>query len=165
MAEKPNKPQNPIPKVDRYSVKVDYQGKPDTSYLKELSEVEIKRLLTVIPETKGRYGSMAMKALERYERAKLATKHEYARLRLVASAGKETMSLSSDKDRESWVLTQQSYRDKQQEELDAMIEYKLAELRHTFLEDQFAGVRKQANLVEKQNDTQRQFGKYAQPEG
>lgn len=144
----------------KYNIEVNFSGAPDTSKMNKLSEEDVDRLLTVIPATKLAQGRQVLLAMDRRDQATEAYKKALAIARITASQEKEERGLGSDKDRESWALTQDSVINAKEEELQRILEVKLEEYKYQYLDDLFISARKQANKYEKALDAEMQSAKY-----
>lgn len=150
-------------KAPKYDITINFTGAPDTSKMNKLSEEDVDRLLTVIPETKLAQGRQVLLKLDERDKAAELFKHELAIARLTASMEKEERGLGSDKDREAWALTQENVIEAKAKELQAVLDVKLEEYKYQYLDDLFISARKQANKYEKAMDADMQVARYQRP--
>lgn len=144
----------------KYDITVNFTGAPDTSKMNKLSEEDVDRLLTVIPETKLAQGREVLIKMDARDKAAESYKHKVATARLTASMEKDERGLGSDKDREAWALTQPEVKEAKENELKAILDVKLEEYKYQYLEDLFISARKQANKYEKAMDADMQVARY-----
>lgn len=145
----------------KYDIQINFTGAPDTSKMNKLSEEDVDRLLTVIPETKLAQGRQVLLMLDERDKAAELYKRELAIARLTASMEKEERGLGSDKDREAWANTQDNVINAKAKELQAVLNVKLEEYKYQYLDDLFISARKQANKYEKELDANMQSARYS----
>lgn len=145
---------------EKFDVTINFENAPDTSKMNKLSEDDVDRLLTTIPPTKLAQARKVLVAMD--DRDTLIDNHKMAVAvaRLQAATMKEELSLGSDKDREAWTITQASVKKARREEMSGILEVKLQEYIHEYLEDMFISARKQANKYEKAIEADAQVAKY-----
>lgn len=147
-------------KDDKFPITVKFENAPDTSKMNKMSEEDVDRLLTTLPGTKLQQSRKILLAMDAKDEATEYYKNQLSLARLKASAKKEELGLGSDKDREAWANTQPPVIQAKQDELTAILEVKLQERIHEYLDDLFISARKQANKYEKQIDYDMQNAKY-----
>lgn len=145
-------------------VSVTFHDKPDSSTLKGFTEADVGRFLATLPRTKYEYGVEALNALDTWVEKKEARKRKDGELRMKAKAVQETEGLTSDGDRKAWVANHEEMKMALDEERQAEIDYKLADLKYTYLDDLFIAVRKASNRYEKMEADQARHEKYRQPD-
>ncbi len=145
---------------EKFDVTINFENAPDTSKMNKLSEDDVDRLLTTIPPTKLAQARKVLVAMD--DRDTLIDNHKMAVAvaRLQASTMKEELGLGSDKDREAWAITQASVKKARRQEMSGILEVKLQEYIHEYLEDMFISARKQANKYEKAIEADAQVAKY-----
>lgn len=117
--------------------------KIDWDQLPQFDNIQIRKLLAVLPDSIYKAGVLRDQAEEKLSRLKHDLKVERAKQRLVARAKKD---LTSNDDREAWVLTRDSVVKLENEIIVADGEYTAAGLKKERYENWFTSVRKIASM-------------------
>ena len=80
-----------------------------------------------------------------------------------AKAAQEAENLTSDGDRKAWVANHPEMKEALDSERNAEIDYKLADLKYTYLDDLFIAVRKASNRYEQMERDQNRSNRYEAP--
>lgn len=143
-------------------LQITFSDKPDVGSLEGFTEADIQRLLAVLPKTKMAYGEKAKQALQDYENAKSNSKQKRAVKHMEAMKQKEKLSNATD--RKQWVESQDEVIQTDIKEIQAKADYEMANIEYEYCDDLFTAVRKAANLIEKDQQMQRQAAKYGREE-
>lgn len=115
------------------------------------SEEDIRLHLTHDPDMIAEAGLFLAKLQRSYEYAKLDTSTILADLWKTCNQEKDSLGLSSAKDRECWVKTQPSYIKAQRQEIEWKYHLNRMQVIYERYQNLFTGSRKIANLIEKDN--------------
>ena len=124
------------------------------------SEEDIRFHLSHDPDMIAEAGLFLAKIQRAYEYAKTDSQVIMAELWRECNTKKETLGLSSAKDRESWVKTQPKYIEAIHQELEWKYRYNQMQVIYNRYENLFTGSRKIANLLEKDTANQYRIEKY-----
>lgn len=116
------------------------------------SEEDIRFHLSHDPDMIAEAGLFLAKLQRSYEYAKLDTSTILAELWKICNEEKESLGLSSAKDRECWVKTQPKYIKAQRQEIEWRYHLDRMKVIYDRYENLFTGSRKIANLIEKDNE-------------
>lgn len=126
------------------------------------SEEEVRFHLSHDPNMIAEAGLFLANIQRSYEYAKLDTQTILAEIWKECNQRKEELELSSAKDRESWVKTQPRYIEAQKQEIEWKYNVQRMNIVYDRYENLFTGVRKIANLLEKDNENVYRMEKYGQ---
>ena len=124
------------------------------------SEEDIRFHLSHDPDMIAEAGLFLAKLQRSYEYAKLDTATILAELWKICNEEKESLGLSSAKDRECWVKTQPKYVKAQRQEIEWKFHLNRMQVIYDRYVNLFAGSRKLANMIESYNDAQNAYSKY-----
>ena len=124
------------------------------------SEEDIRFHLSHDPDMIAEAGLFLAKLQRSYEYAKLDTATILAELWKICNEEKESLGLSSAKDRECWVKTQPKYIKAQRQEIEWKFHLNRMQVIYDRYVNLFAGSRKLANMIESYNDAQNAYSKY-----
>ena len=159
--------QKRIERLQKYVAKVEESQKVMLQAIQRgdfeaFSEEDVRFHLSHDPDMIAEAGLFLAKLQRSYEYAKLDTATILAELWKICNEEKESLGLSSAKDRESWVKTQPKYIKAQRQEIEWRYHLDRMKVIYDRYENLFAGSRKIANLIEKDNENNYRREKYGE---
>lgn len=159
--------QKRIDRLQKYVAKVEESQKVMLQAIQRgdfeaFSEEDVRFHLSHDPDMIAEAGLFLAKLQRSYEYAKLDTATILAELWKICNEEKESLGLSSAKDRESWVKTQPKYIKAQRQEIEWRYHLERMKVIYDRYENLFTGSRKIANLIEKDNENNYRRGKYGE---
>lgn len=159
--------QKRIERLQKYVAKVEESQKVMLQAIQRgdfeaFSEEDVRFHLSHDPDMIAEAGLFLAKLQRSYEYAKLDTATILAELWKICNEEKESLGLSSAKDRESWVKTQPKYIKAQRQEIEWRYHLDRMKVIYDRYENLFTGSRKIANLIEKDNENNYQREKYGE---
>lgn len=157
--------QKRIERLQKYVAKVEESQKVMLQAIQRgdfeaFSEEDVRFHLSHDPDMIAEAGLFLAKLQRSYEYAKLDTATILAELWKICNSEKESLGLSSAKDRESWVKTQPKYIKAQRQEIEWRYHLDRMKIIYDRYENLFTGSRKIANLIEKDNENNYRREKY-----
>jgi hypothetical protein len=157
--------QKRIERLQKYIAKVEESQKVMLQAIQRgdfeaFSEEDVRFHLSHDPDMIAEAGLFLAKLQRSYEYAKLDTATILAELWKICNSEKESLGLSSAKDRESWVKTQPKYIKAQRQEIEWRYHLDRMKIIYDRYENLFTGSRKIANLIEKDNENNYRREKY-----
>ena len=159
--------QKRIERLQKYVAKVEESQKVMLQAIQRgdfeaFSEEDVRFHLSHDPDMIAEAGLFLAKLQRSYEYAKLDTATILAELWKICNEEKESLGLSSAKDRESWVKTQPKYIKDQRQEIEWRYHLDRMKVIYDRYENLFTGSRKIANLIEKDNENNYRREKYGE---
>lgn len=159
--------QKRIERLQKYVAKVEESQKVMLQAIQRgdfeaFSEEDVRFHLSHDPDMIAETGLFLAKLQRSYEYAKLDTATILAELWKICNEEKESLGLSSAKDRESWVKTQPKYIKAQRQEIEWRYHLDRMKVIYDRYENLFTGSRKIANLIEKDNENNYRREKYGE---
>ena len=159
--------QKRIERLQKYVAKVEESQKVMLQAIQRgdfeaFSEEDVRFHLSHDPDMIAEAGLFLAKLQRSYEYAKLDTATILAELWKICNEEKESLGLSSAKDRESWVKTQPKYIKAQRQEIEWRYHLERMKVIYDRYENLFTGSRKIANLIEKDNENNYRREKYGE---
>lgn len=159
--------QKRIERLQKYVAKVEESQKVMLQAIQRgdfeaFSEGDVRFHLSHDPDMIAEAGLFLAKLQRSYEYAKLDTATILAELWKICNEEKESLGLSSAKDRESWVKTQPKYIKAQRQEIEWRYHLDRMKVIYDRYENLFTGSRKIANLIEKDNENNYRREKYGE---
>ena len=159
--------QKRIERLQKYVAKVEESQKVMLQAIQRgdfeaFSEEDVRFHLSHDPDMIAEAGLFLAKLQRSYEYAKLDTATILAELWKICNEEKESLGLSSAKDRESWVKTQPKYIKAQRQEIEWRYHLDRMKVIYDRYENLFTGSRKIANLIEKDNENNYRREKYGE---
>ena len=159
--------QKRIERLQKYVAKVEESQKVMLQAIQRgdfeaFSEEDVRFHLSHDPDMIAEAGLFLAKLQRSYEYAKLDTATILAELWKICNEEKESLGLSSAKDRESWVKTQLKYIKAQRQEIEWRYHLDRMKVIYDRYENLFTGSRKIANLIEKDNENNYRREKYGE---
>lgn len=159
--------QKRIERLQKYVAKVEESQKVMLQAIQRgdfeaFSEEDVRFHLSHDPNMIAEAGLFLAKLQRSYEYAKLDTATILAELWKICNSEKESLGLSSAKDRESWVKTQPKYIKAQRQEIEWKYHLDRMKIIYDRYENLFTGSRKIANLIEKDNENNYRREKYGE---
>ena len=159
--------QKRIERLQKYVAKVEESQKVMLQAIRRgdfeaFSEEDVRFHLSHDPDMIAEAGLFLAKLQRSYEYAKLDTATILAELWKICNEEKESLGLSSAKDRESWVKTQPKYIKAQRQEIEWRYHLDRMKVIYDRYENLFTGSRKIANLIEKDNENNYRREKYGE---
>ena len=159
--------QKRIERLQKYVAKVEESQKVMLQAIQRgdfeaFSEEDVRFHLSHDPDMIAEAGLFLAKLQRSYEYAKLDTATILAELWKICNEEKESLGLSSAKDRESWVKTQPKYIKAQRQEIEWRYHLDRMKIIYDRYENLFTGSRKIANLIEKDNENNYRREKYGE---
>ena len=159
--------QKRIERLQKYVAKVEESQKVMLQAIQRgdfeaFSEEDVRFHLSHDPDMIAEAGLFLAKLQRSYEYAKLDTATLLAELWKICNEEKESLGLSSAKDRESWVKTQPKYIKAQRQEIEWRYHLDRMKVIYDRYENLFTGSRKIANLIEKDNENNYRREKYGE---
>ncbi len=159
--------QKRIERLQKYVAKVEESQKVMLQAIQRgdfeaFSEEDVRFHLSHDPDMIAEAGLFMAKLQRSYEYAKLDTATILAELWKICNEEKESLGLSSAKDRESWVKTQPKYIKAQRQEIEWRYHLDRMKVIYDRYENLFTGSRKIANLIEKDNENNYRREKYGE---
>ena len=159
--------QKRIERLQKYVAKVEESQKEMLQAIQRgdfeaFSEEDVRFHLSHDPDMIAEAGLFLAKLQRSYEYAKLDTATILAELWKICNSEKESLGLSSAKDRESWVKTQPKYIKAQRQEIEWKYHLDRMKIIYDRYENLFTGSRKIANLIEKDNENNYRREKYGE---
>ena len=159
--------QKRIERLQKYVAKVEESQKVMLQAIQRgdfeaFSEEDVRFHLSHDPDMIAEAGLFLAKLQRSYEYAKLDTATILAELWKICNEEKDSLGLSSAKDRESWVKTQPKYIKAQRQEIEWRYHLDRMKVIYDRYENLFTGSRKIANLIEKDNENNYRREKYGE---
>ena len=159
--------QKRIERLQKYVAKVEESQKVMLQAIQRgdfeaFSEEDVRFHLSHDPDMIAEAGLFLAKLQRSYEYAKLDAATILAELWKICNEEKESLGLSSAKDRESWVKTQPKYIKAQRQEIEWRYHLERMKVIYDRYENLFTGSRKIANLIEKDNENNYRREKYGE---
>lgn len=159
--------QKRIERLQKYVAKVEQSQKEMLQAIQRgdfeaFSEEDVRFHLSHDPDMIAEAGLFLAKLQRSYEYAKLDTSTILAELWKICNSEKESLGLSSAKDRESWVKTQPKFIKAQRQEIEWKYHLDRMKIIYDRYENLFTGSRKIANLIEKDNENNYRREKYGE---
>lgn len=159
--------QKRIERLQKYVAKVEESQKVMLQAIQRgdfeaFSEEDVRFHLSHDPDMIAEAGLFLAKLQRSYEYAKLDTATILAELWKICNEEKESLGLSSAKDRESWVKTQPKYIKAQRQEIEWRYHLERMKVIYDRYENLFVGSRKIASLIEKDNENNYRREKYGE---
>ena len=159
--------QKRIERLQKYVAKVEESQKIMLQAIQRgdfeaFSEEDVRFHLSHDPDMIAEAGLFLAKLQRSYEYAKLDTATILAELWKICNEEKDSLGLSSAKDRESWVKTQPKYIKAQRQEIEWRYHLERMKVIYDRYENLFTGSRKIANLIEKDNENNYRREKYGE---
>lgn len=159
--------QKRIERLQKYVAKVEESQKVMLQAIQRgdfeaFSEEDVRFHLSHDPDMIAEAGLFLAKLQRSYEYAKLDTATILAELWKICNEEKDSLGLSSAKDRESWVKTQPKYIKAQRQEIEWRYHLERMKVIYDRYENLFTGSRKIANLIEKDNENNYRREKYGE---
>ena len=159
--------QKRIERLQKYVAKVEESQKVMLQAIQRgdfeaFSEEDVRFHLSHDPDMIAEAGLFLAKLQRSYEYAKLDTATILAELWKICNEEKESLGLSSAKDRESWVKTQPKYIKAQRQEIEWRYHLDRMKVIYDRYEHLFTGSRKIATLIEKDNENNYRREKYGE---
>ena len=157
--------QKRIERLQKYVAKVEESQKVMLQAIQRgdfeaFSEEDVRFHLSHDPDMIAEAGLFLAKLQRSYEYAKLDTATILAELWKICNEEKESLGLSSAKDRESWVKTQPKYIKAQRHEIEWRYHLNRMQIIYDRYVNLFAGSRKLANMLQSYMDVQNNYTKY-----
>lgn len=157
--------QKRIERLQKYVAKVEESQKVMLQAIQRgdfeaFSEEDVRFHLSHDPDMIAEAGLFLAKLQRSYEYAKLDTATILAELWKICNSEKESLGLSSAKDRESWVKTQPKYIKAQRQEIEWRYHLNRMQIIYDRYVNLFAGSRKLANMLQSYMDVQNNYTKY-----
>lgn len=146
-----------VEKLQRYVNKVESALKAisqeaQNNSFESFSEDDVRFHLSHDPNMIADAGLFLAEIQRRYEYAKTDTQTILAEIWNECNQRREELGLSNAKDRECWVKTQPRYVEAQKQEIEWKYNLNRMQVIYDRYENMFTGVRKIANLLEKDNE-------------
>lgn len=159
--------QKRIERLQKYVAKVEQSQKEMLQAIQRgdfeaFSEEDVRFHLSHDPDMIAEAGLFLAKLQRSYEYAKLDTSTILAELWKICNEEKDSLGLSSAKDRESWVKTQPKFIKAQRQEIEWKYHLDRMKVIYDRYENLFTGSRKIANLIEKDNENNYRREKYGE---
>ena len=154
-----------LERLEKYSLKIketleDMNAQIQRGEFESFSEEDIRYYLSHLPDVIADVGLLTAKFQRSYDYAKLDTSTINAELWKVCNEEKDSLGLSSAKDRESWVKTQPQYIKAQRQELEWRYHLDRMKIIYDRYQNLFTSTRKLANLITDIKQVQDQYTKY-----
>ena len=145
-----------IARLERYVAKVEEAQSEmiraiNSGELEAFSEEDVRFHLSHDPNAIAEAGLFLAKIRRAYEYAKNDTKTIRATVRREANSRRDELNLTSASDRDDYVQTSPKYQEAYKQELEWKYRVEQMEVIYERYENMFAGSRKIANLIEKDN--------------
>lgn len=127
------------------------------------SVMQIQELLSRMPQTIREYGERCANAMSELDMKKYELKKQRAIVMLEASAMKEQLGLSSEKDRVAYTDQDERVVTAEIALIEAKGEYEGLKLKYEQADNTFVAVRKLASMVQADEENQRLYDKYRDP--
>jgi len=152
-------------RLEKYVSKVEAQQKAMVEAIargdfEAFSEEDVRFHLSHDPDMIADAGLFLAKLRRAYEYAKNDTSTIRSKIRLAATRRKEELGLSSASDRDDYVQTNPEYQKAKDQEIEWKYNVERMEVVYDRYQNLFAGSRKIANLIEKDNMNNYRIEKY-----